>query len=85
MLAVAFSGSVQSADLVWAVGDVGYASLAWVNMLCLLFLARPALAALRDDDAQRRQGRAPVFGPEAAVVRGADLWERGGAPRRPEG
>lgn len=81
VLAVTLYGSVQSADLVWAIGDVGYASLAWVNMLCLLFLARPALAALRDYDAQRRQGRDPVFDPEAAGVRGADLWERGGAPR----
>src|SRR5690606_28000607 len=42
MTAVTMYASVQSADLIWAVGDVGYASLAWVNMVCLIFLAKPA-------------------------------------------
>ncbi|MFW5418423.1 alanine:cation symporter family protein [Nocardiopsis sp. CNT-189] len=80
MTAVTMYASVQSADLIWAVGDVGYASLAWVNMVCLIFLARPALAALRDYDAQRRRGLDPVFDPEAAGVAGADYWSGEDAP-----
>jgi len=82
MTAVTMYASVQSADLIWAVGDVGYASLAWVNMVCLIFLAKPALAALRDYDAQRRRGLDPVFDPEAAGVRGADYWTGQDAPAR---
>lgn len=78
MMAVVLFGSVQSADLIWAIGDVGYASLAWVNMLCLVFLAKPALAALRDYDTQRRRGVDPVFDPAAVGISGADYWERSG-------
>ncbi|SFP06799.1 alanine or glycine:cation symporter, AGCS family [Amycolatopsis arida] len=74
MVAVIFYGSVESADLVWAIGDVGYASLAWVNMVCLVFLARPALIALRDYDRQRRQGLDPRFDPVRLGIPNADFW-----------
>ncbi|GAB3477492.1 alanine/glycine:cation symporter family protein [Nocardiopsis coralliicola] len=79
MTGVVLFGAVQSADLIWAIGDVGYASLAWVNMLCLIFLAKPAVRALRDYEAQRRRGADPVFDPEAAGISGADYWIRGAA------
>jgi AGCS family alanine or glycine:cation symporter len=65
---------VQSADLIWAIGDVGYASLAWVNLVCLLFLAKPALVTLRDYDTQRRAGLDPTFDPERLGIRNADFW-----------
>lgn len=74
LLAVTYLGAVQSADLIWAIGDVGYASLAWVNLLCLLFLAKPALVALRDYDEQRRQGVEPTFDPERLGIPNADFW-----------
>ncbi|PPJ44696.1 sodium:alanine symporter, partial [Rhizobium sp. KAs_5_22] len=41
LLIMTFFGTVQSADFIWALGDVGYGSLGLVNMICLLFLARP--------------------------------------------
>lgn len=80
MMGVTLFGSVQSADLIWAIGDVGYASLAWINMVCLLFLIKPVLAALRDYDNQRRLGRDPVFDPRTAGVTGADYWEGDHSP-----
>ncbi|MDA0567513.1 alanine:cation symporter family protein [Streptomonospora sp. S1-112] len=82
MIAVTMYASVQSADLIWAIGDVGYASLAWVNMLCLLFLAKPALRALRDYDAQRKRGLDPTFDPESAGIPNADYWAGDDAPAR---
>lgn len=75
LLGMTFWGSVQSADLIWAVGDIGYASLAWVNMLCLLFLAKPALRALRDFDAQRRRGLDPTFDPASIGMSDLDCWD----------
>lgn len=80
MMGVTLFGSVQSADLIWAIGDVGYASLAWINMVCLLFLVKPVLAALRDYDRQRGLGLDPVFEPGAAGVSGADYWEGDRSP-----
>ncbi|MFC7343563.1 alanine/glycine:cation symporter family protein [Saccharopolyspora griseoalba] len=82
LLGTTFWGAVQSADLIWAVGDVGYAALAWVNMLCLLLLAKPALRALRDFDAQRRRGLDPTFDPVAIGMTGLDCWGPGAEPVR---
>ncbi|WP_308283451.1 alanine:cation symporter family protein [Pseudonocardia nigra] len=76
LLAVTFFGAVQSADLIWAIGDVGYASLAWVNIICLLFLAKPALLALRDYDAQRKQGIDPTFDPVRLGIPHSECWAR---------
>jgi AGCS family alanine or glycine:cation symporter len=74
MLVVVFYGAVESSDLIWAIGDVGYAALAWVNMVCLIFLAKPALIALRDYDRQRRQGLDPQFDPVPLGIANADYW-----------
>ncbi|MER7011608.1 alanine/glycine:cation symporter family protein [Saccharopolyspora sp. NPDC000359] len=74
LLGMTFWGAVQSADLIWAIGDVGYAALAWVNMLCLLFLAKPALRVLRDFDAQRRRGQEPTFDPASIGLTGVECW-----------
>lgn len=74
LLGMTFFGSVQAADLIWAIGDVGYASLAWVNLVCLLFMLKPALAALRDYDEQRRAGVDPTFDPVRLGIRHADYW-----------
>ncbi|GAA1198151.1 alanine/glycine:cation symporter family protein [Prauserella alba] len=75
LLTMTFWGAVQSADLIWAIGDIGYASLAWVNMLCLLLLTKPALRALRDFDAQRRRGLDPTFDPASIGLGNLDCWE----------
>lgn len=74
MLAMVFYGCVETADVIWAIGDVGYASLAWVNMVCIIFLVKPALKALRDYDAQRRLGLDPTFDPVRLGIDNADFW-----------
>ncbi|WP_415949981.1 alanine/glycine:cation symporter family protein [Streptomyces sp. KLOTTS4A1] len=74
ILAMVFYGSVESADIIWAIGDVGYAALGWVNMVCVIFLAKPALVALRDYEAQRRAGIDPVFDPVKLGIENADFW-----------
>lgn len=74
MVGMVFYGGVESADVIWAIGDVGYASLAWVNMVCIIFLVKPALKALRDYDAQRRLGLDPTFDPVRLGIDNADFW-----------
>lgn len=55
-LAVTFYGTVRKADVAWAMGDIGVGLMAWINIIAILLLAKPAIACLRDYEAQRRAG-----------------------------
>ncbi len=71
-------GAIEHTDLIWAFGDIGYASLAWVNMISLVLLTRPALAALRDYEAQRRTGQDPSFDPSPLGIGNTLCWPKAG-------
>jgi AGCS family alanine or glycine:cation symporter len=72
---VAF-GAVRSAGTAWDLGDLGVGLMAWLNIVAILILQRPALVALADYEAQKRAGRVPVFDPDTLGIRNADLWRR---------
>lgn len=74
MTVMVFFGAVASADLIWGIGDIGYGSLGWINMICLLLLAPQVRRVLKDYTRQRREGLDPVFDPEAVGISGADAW-----------
>ncbi|WP_261663527.1 alanine/glycine:cation symporter family protein [Deinococcus sp. Marseille-Q6407] len=67
-------GCLRTADVAWAMGDLGVGVIAWLNIIGILFLQKPALAALRDYEAQKRAGRDPVYDAEANGVHNAPLW-----------
>ena len=51
MLGAVFYGTVRTADLAWALGDMGVGLMAWLNIIGILILflmGKPALKALRD-------------------------------------
>lgn len=73
MAAVAY-GSVRSAELAWGLGDIGVGLMAWLNIIAILILQKPALLALRDYEKQKKAGLDPVFDPQALGIRNADLW-----------
>jgi alanine or glycine:cation symporter, AGCS family len=75
MASVAF-GAVRSAGVAWDLGDLGVGLMAWLNIVAILILQKPALLALKDYEAQKRAGRTPVFNPDALGIRNADLWRR---------
>ncbi len=82
ILAAVTYGTVRSASLAWALGDIGVGLMAWLNIIAILILQRPALLALRDYEAQKKAGKDPDFDPETLGIHGADLWRQ---PRkRPE-
>ena len=56
-----FLGAGLSIDLVWNLADVLMGIMVMINVPVILFLSRPALAALKDYAAQRKTGRNPVF------------------------
>ena len=74
MLAVTFYGCVQSAEVIWAVGDIGYGTLGWLNMIVILLLSRVVWRTLKDFDGQLKAGKDPDFDPLRAGIQGADYW-----------
>ena len=70
-------GAVRSSGMAWALGDIGVGLMAWLNLIAILILQRPALAALRDYEAQKAAGVEQYsFDPDALNIRNARFWER---------
>ena len=67
-------GGIKSADLAWALGDVGVGAMAWLNIVAILILQRPALSALKDYETQLKDGVDPTFHAEAAGIENAEFW-----------
>jgi alanine or glycine:cation symporter, AGCS family len=75
ILAASFWGAVKTAELAWALGDVGLGIMVWINMIAVVILAKPALLALKDYEEQKRQGLDPVFNSKKLGIKNADYWE----------
>jgi AGCS family alanine or glycine:cation symporter len=75
-----FYGTLRSADLAWALGDVGVGIMAWLNIigiLILFFMGSPALRALKDYEKQRNAGVTHyTFNPRELGIKHADFWEK---------
>mgnify|MGYP005825930715 FL=1 len=48
--------------------------MAWFNIIAILLLQKPALAALRDYEKQKKEGKDPVFNPKDIGVDNAEIW-----------
>jgi AGCS family alanine or glycine:cation symporter len=85
MLGAVFYGTVRTADLAWALGDMGVGLMAWLNIIGILILflmGKPALKALDDYEAQMKAGVTKyTFDPKKLGIRNADFWERESARR----
>ncbi|WP_145718586.1 alanine/glycine:cation symporter family protein [Chitinophaga japonensis] len=84
ILVTTFYGSVKTASLAWALGDIGVGMMAWLNMIAIIFLQKPALKALKDYRAQRKAGLDPVFRPTELGIANADEWEKAPEKKTPE-
>ncbi|WP_110113575.1 alanine/glycine:cation symporter family protein [Bacillus sp. CGMCC 1.16541] len=74
LLGATFYGAVKTADLAWALGDVGLGLMVWLNLIAILILAKPALVTLKDYEQQKKQGVDPVFDPVKLGIKNADYW-----------
>jgi alanine or glycine:cation symporter, AGCS family len=74
MLAVGF-GAVWSSEGVWALGSIGVGIMAWLNVIAIIIIQKPALLALRDYEEQKKAGKDPTFDPDKLGIRNADLWK----------
>jgi AGCS family alanine or glycine:cation symporter len=73
MIAVGF-GAVRSAKAAWGLGDIGVGIMAWLNIIAILIVQRPALIALKDYEAQKRAGLDPTFDPDKLGIANAEIW-----------
>ncbi|MFK8014061.1 MAG: alanine/glycine:cation symporter family protein, partial [Gammaproteobacteria bacterium] len=75
LIASVFYGTVRTANLAWALGDLGVGLMAWLNVVGILILfamGRPAIKALQDYERQRREGVSRyTFDPSALGIRNA--------------
>ncbi|HDX9578035.1 TPA: alanine:cation symporter family protein [Bacillus pseudomycoides] len=74
-LAVVFYGCVKTAATAWALGDIGVGIMAWINIIAIILLQKPALLALKDYEKQKKEGKDPVFDPRELGIKNADFWE----------
>src|SRR5690606_12437483 len=55
MLITVYIGCVKTAHLAWDMGDLGVGPMACLNVIAILILQKPALAALRDYENQKKE------------------------------
>ncbi|NTV72789.1 MAG: alanine:cation symporter family protein [Holophaga sp.] len=88
LLAMTLFGSVRTASLMWALGDIGVGLMAWLNLVAILLLAGTGVKVLRDYEAQVRAGGGLHFDPVRLGIRRTVCWESGApsyqAPPDPE-
>lgn len=73
-LGVITYSALNTATVAWALGDIGVGMMAWLNIIALILLHKPALAALRDYESARARGLDPCFDPERIGVHNAPIW-----------
>lgn len=59
----AFSGCILNGEIIWTMGDIGCGSMAWLNIIAILLLSNKGIALLKDYEAQKKEGKDPVFDP----------------------
>lgn len=74
LLFMVFYGSIKTAGLAWTLGDIGVGSMAWLNIIAILLLTKPAIKILRDYEAQKKAGKDPVFDPVKVGINNVDFW-----------
>ncbi len=79
LITAVFYGTVKTANLAWAMGDVGVGVMAWLNIvgiIIIFFMSKPAIKALHDYEAQQRAGVTEyTFNPVKLGIKGATYWE----------
>lgn len=75
IMASTFFGCIRTATIAWDLGDMGVGIMAWLNIIAIIILQKPALLAFKDYEKQKKAGKDPVFDPVALGIKDADFWE----------
>ena len=75
IMASTFFGCIRTATIAWDLGDMGVGIMAWLNVIAIIILQKPALLAFKDYEKQKKAGKDPVFDPVALGIKDAEFWE----------
>ncbi len=75
IMGAVYLGCVRTATIAWELGDLGVGVMAWLNVIAIIILQKPALLALKDYEKQKKAGKEPVFDPVTLGIKDADFWE----------
>lgn len=76
-LSATYFGTVRTAGLAWDLGDIGVGLMAWVNLIAILLLSKPAMKVWKDYKTKRKAGiKDPKFNPKELGIKNADFWEK---------
>lgn len=75
-LAAMVYSAVNTVTVAWSLGDIGVGLMTGLNIVALLLLQKPALAALDDYERSRGAGVDPLYDPDLAGERAAGVWRR---------
>ena len=88
ILGAVMLGVFRTAGGAWALGDIGVGLMAWLNLVAIVILHKPALLALRDYERQKRAGVGSdedfTFDPVGLGIRNARYWEERRAGAEPD-
>jgi AGCS family alanine or glycine:cation symporter len=80
LMSAVFYGTVAQPSAAWGMGDIGVGLMAWLNIIGIIiifFMAKPAIKALRDYEAQQKAGvKHYTFDPKSLNIKNADFWEK---------
>jgi AGCS family alanine or glycine:cation symporter len=78
ILTTIYLGTVRKSGIAWTLGDIGVAITAWINIIAMFFMYKPALKVLGDYEKQLKEKGAEniTFDPKALGIEKADFWEK---------
>src|SRR5690606_35571576 len=76
ILFATYYGTIKTAELAWTIGDIGVGLMAWLNLIAIFLLRKPALKALKDYRRQKAEGKDPVFNADEWDIKHADEWSK---------
>ena len=74
-LASIIYGAVSEGGSIWGIGDIGVGVMAWLNIIAIILLRKPALRALKDYQEQKDKGLDPKFDPEKLDIKNTTEWK----------
>lgn len=75
ILGATFYGSIKTAQMAWMLGDIGVGLMAWLNIIAIILLRKPAFKAFADYKKQKKEGKDPVFVAKDVGIENADFWK----------
>lgn len=70
-----FYGTLRTSEVAWNLADIGVGMMAWLNLIAIILLTKPAIATLKDYEEQKKLGLDPVFIPKRCGIQDADIWD----------